>query len=107
MLFDKRWDKPEVKVHSFSLVGLVAWLETKNPDETYEWAGCTPCLIEQYGTFAGVKNVFAPIDPGNYETTPYYVLSTSNHQLAAQKPHTFGAALERTRKALCPQENNS
>ena len=76
MLYDPRWSGPTV-------AELVAWLETKNPAEAYEWLSAD-CLYGIYGRETG-KEFNNPVH--------YYDISLP-------KPHTFGAALERARQYL-------
>jgi hypothetical protein len=38
---------PAPLVHP-SLDGFIAWLETKNPKETYNWHNCDNCAVGQY-----------------------------------------------------------
>lgn len=103
MLYDKRWDKPEVKADPFSMDRVVQWLETKPADETYCYVDGGACLIHQYLTHAGI-----PVDRvwscGDYTArrgSPRIKTSRELWRVSANKPHTFGAALERARAALC------
>lgn len=102
MLYDPKWEKnSETKPHP-SLEGLIAWLETKNPSERYDWSNCEGrCLIGQYGASLGLSwREINRAENGDPHTSLYYQLSTSNHQLALRGEHTFGGALERARAAL-------
>ena len=49
MLYNPKW---EIKTQP-SLEGFIAWLETKNPDETYHWPRGTECAVGQYATSIG------------------------------------------------------
>lgn len=102
MLYDfKRWEKPEVKADPFTLQGMIAWLETMPPEMTYNW-GCINggCLIALYGAFHGLS--FHEMCEGPPDDSIYSRL-TPNAEAAAM-PRTFGAALERYRKTLGPQD---
>ena len=85
-----------VKVHGrssdpLSLESLIAWLETKDPEEEYNWADYERCLIVQYCEATGADYVaVACIASGKGRTAPI-------ESLAYDRPHTFGAALSRVR----------
>src|SRR6266436_3273472 len=92
MLYDPRWKKNDL-----SLAGLIAWLETKPPDEEYNFTcsqGC--CLIAQYMRAQGVKWDY----PAGYTEAIGKIAQGpwQNFSVANQFPWTFGAALERARK---------
>ena len=92
----KKEDETQQGYPKPSLAGLVAWLETKDPNETYQWETCQGhCLIGQYLHSVGIEwQWMVTHNPGLYhELTP--------NALAGRLPHTFGAALERAR-ALTP-----
>ena len=58
MLYDKRWDKPEVKADPFSLDSLVAWLEKQPAAKVYCYEDTGVCLLSQYFTAMGFERVF-------------------------------------------------
>jgi hypothetical protein len=94
MLYDKRWDQ-ETKTKTPSLDGLIAWLETKDPSEKYDWGNCDgACLVHQYLTSCGIRQ---------RDWSSFYFKTQSplgDDQptcIAFQSPHTFGAALSRAR----------
>ncbi len=95
MLYDPRWEQ---QTKTPSLAGMIAWLETKNPNETYSWS-CKDgaCLIEQYGLSLGIE-MSEMIDGGPGESI--YDKLTTSECIALERPHTFGAALTRARGAL-------
>ena len=120
MLYDKRWDKPEVKADPFSLDSLIAWLEKQPGDETYCYIESGECLLTQYFTASGYNNVYMfttgfwhgqdqiPGHAGRDEAIEmgrYTPLPAGFDRIAHARPHTFGAALVRARKASCPQES--
>ncbi len=83
---------------AFDLPLLVAWLETQDPAETYDYNDPEKCLLFKYVTAKG----------GRYEF-PCFLFEgcrldmVAHHpavRLAAATPHTLGAALERGRAAL-------
>ena len=71
-----------------------AWLETKNPDETYNFHdGCGNCCMGQYMTHKG--------ETWNLSLYADYVvniLGQGNTFVLRNEPQTFGGALERVRK---------
>ena len=109
MLYNKNWDKPEIKADPFSLESLIAWLETRVPATQYNYVACGRCLLAQYFAdrgFAGAK-----ITPshllyrGDYIELPHRFndIAMSDRNLNSDelvKDWTFGAALDRARKAL-------
>lgn len=87
--------KPDV----FSLESLIAWLEKQPGDNVYCYDDAGHCLHAQYFTakrlnWSSLGNVCVLIDGG------YRDLPASFQMTAQQRPHTFGAALDRARKAL-------
>jgi len=81
MLFKPSW---EVQ----SLEGLITWLETMPADDFYDWHNCRGgCLYGQYAAAHGL----AWTDASKFRAAVY--------SIAYQEPWTFGAALERARKA--------
>src|SRR5712671_13368 len=85
-----------------STKNLVAWLETKDPNEAYRYDNVyEPCLHAQY--FAamgrpvqslGAMSVIFP-GRGHVDHMPQSFVTA-----ALPKPHTFGAALERAKAFL-------
>lgn len=108
MLYNKNWDKPEVKADPFSLESLIAWLEKMPADETYNYVNGRACLLCQYLTNSGLEGVevgaCATYSTDRWKTKRQ--LSDSFWSVSADLEHprdptwTFGAALSRARKAL-------
>lgn len=103
MLYDKRWDKqidatPDLEFQGVTLRGFIAWLETKNPADEYNYCRASTCAIGQYKTSLGHKDPRVSFK-GLLERD---VLRGRNwlEDIVFQSPWTFGAALERARK-LC------
>lgn len=97
MLNNQNWDKPKVKHDAHSLVSLIDWLETKNPDQSYTYCSSTKCLCAQYYRAKGywfIQMSAFYFFHGFFESTR---LPDGFNLIAAQKPHTFGAALQRAR----------
>ena len=85
MLFKPSW---EIR----SLEGFIAWLETKAAGETYNWHDCGgECAYGQYMAAHGIPWSVAAVDH-DFRRVVYGI--------AHQFPWTFGAALERARKAV-------
>lgn len=99
------------KLDPFTLESLIAWLQTKPSDETYEWYNReTPCLFAQYGAAMDLDRLL-PGSEIRHSATGYLtvlmgmrkhygILSCEPFNLASPAPHTFGAALTRARNAL-------
>jgi hypothetical protein len=91
MLYNPKWNDV------WSLSSLIAWLETKDPDERYQYQSCCECLIAQYLIYRGWRE--PRVGPHDAEQ--------DNHMPERLPPHwddisnygerTFGAALERVR----------
>jgi hypothetical protein len=76
-----------------SLLSLVAWLKTKDPDESYNFS-CTngECLFSQYLS----QSFGYDPDPVDAHTNgPWVALHLHYFSVARQVPWTFGAALTR------------
>lgn len=90
MLYDPKWDRP---VDVMSLQTLIAWLETKPPEEAYDYM-CTngSCFYSQYLTAHGVSW------KGSHEWFQWH--TNGRVHIAVCEPWTFGAALTRARAML-------
>jgi hypothetical protein len=91
MLFNPKWN---TKPAMFSRNGLVAWLKTKPPTETYDYLSYETCLAAQFHAACGLE--YAPPNPflfWKWFTTFTYRLE----RVAMGYPRTFGAALSRAR----------
>lgn len=98
MLYDKRWDKPEVKADPFSLESLIAWLEKQPADQHYDYCDGDNCLTAQYLTHCGFKEVFLTVE--RLKNLGWYYIASGWHTRNGCGERTFGAALERARKVL-------
>jgi hypothetical protein len=99
MLYDKRWDKTEIKSDPFSLESLVAWLETRRENEKYRPWDLSSCLLGQWSKSNGLDK--KQILVKSYElgrTEPFLTIASIDGPQG--EPHTFGAALNRARDAL-------
>lgn len=89
MLFNPRWNKKP------SLAGFIAWLETFPGNKTYRYGNPDACLNAQYHAHIG-KEYHVPLVLRRFRRTQTEVERIEG--IAAELPHTFGAALERARK---------
>jgi hypothetical protein len=106
MLYDRRWEKKaKTKRPKPSLRGLIAWLETKDPDEGYEFFDCEgACLVGQYMASLGVTLTYGPPKHTYMKACAAIFGGNGNDaSVAIEHPRTFGGALRRAR-AL--QSNN-
>ena len=70
-----------------------SWLETKNPDEKYNFSdGCGECLMGQYMASKGEEWSFP-----RYNEYVNTVLGEDNVSILSSTPQTFGGALARVR----------
>lgn len=101
MLYDPKWETPEVKADPMKLESLIAWLEKQSADKRYEF-WCTKCLLGQYFTDYGydVKMMGTAMV---IHASGHFDLPKGFNRLAQAQPHTYGAALNRARKALAAQ----
>lgn len=109
MLYDPKWQKPEVKADPLSLTGLIAWLEKQPPEGKYCYSKWNDCLLSQWvKTFdpnAKTSEENNPRTPTgfHYEIDGRVVYFDKVFQRIAQPfggGETWGAALERARKEL-------
>lgn len=79
--------EPVVEAKVFTLESLIAWLETKDPDEFYCFVEKGDCLVAQW---AGLKDLKSfEIDEATFDGCL---------DIAANFPHTFGHALSRANR---------
>jgi hypothetical protein len=97
MLNNQNWDKPKTNdIHS--LDSLIAWLETKDPQKSYDYASTHRCMCAQYYKAKGYWLVVM------WRTMFYHGLFDSTtlpkhfNEIAECTPRTFGAALKRARQ---------
>ena len=94
MLYDKRWDRTETKPDVFSLESLIAWLETMPPSAEYDFHNCDGlCLVGQYMAYNDIQ-----FRDGFSQQSKHFPCTV--FRIGAGDPWTFGAALNRARKAL-------
>ena len=99
MLFDPKWERN-------SLLGLISWLETQDPNTEYVFTHSCDCLITRYCVAMGIEKenrseelamIYAGRDLGKVAIGTV----TQQTQGLAQ---TYGSALERARVALIVKE---
>jgi hypothetical protein len=98
MLYDPKWEKPEVKADPFSLESMIAWLEKQPADKVYDFWDCRECLIYQYLLDAGLPRA-------DYGTAHALGGDDIGGKIAHGLPWTFGGALKRAR-ALRAKQNS-
>lgn len=74
---------------ALTIEALVTWLRTQPAEKTYIWSDPVFCAVGQY--LADHGSSWGAV---NYSEIPGY------YEIAAEKPWTFGAALERAEKLL-------
>ena len=92
----------ETKPDVFSLEGLVAWLETQDPAREYRfWNYNGGCLLSIY--LAEHGQPFGSGDPDKYSKIARVTrgdVGADYIDVAYDRPHIYGAALDRARKLL-------
>ena len=96
MLYDKRWDKPEIKADPFTLESLVAWLEKMPKNGTYCYAHSGYCLFAKYFKAMGKPRVSVGNSTVSFDGE-FLKLPEPFFKIAIGRPRTFGAALERAK----------
>ena len=83
----ERYKTIQQRARIFNLDNLIAWLETKDPTQRYDYWIPKSCVMGQYLTEQG----FMPWD------TDVSQLECEFSSVGVSKPWTFGAALERAK----------
>lgn len=84
----------KVEAAPFTLEHLAGWIAGNPADAVYCYGNSGRCLLAQYAEAQG-KGYFPVCYRMTAGDTPEFF-----EYLAVQRPHTFGAALERTRAAI-------
>ncbi len=104
MLYDPKWEpKPTPTGDVLALGTLIAWLETKDPAETYCFNDCGGgCLFSQYllarPGYTHHTERLAALDGclrDEDQFTTWFNLHRRYTSIAVEAPSTFGAALHR------------
>ena len=92
MLFNPKWER-------FSAEALMAWLETRPPEEAYDLGAVRDCLIGQY-----LQSISWPEDKIAIKSFDLGSSNTAFRRIAGidkdGATSTFGAALERARSFI-------
>lgn len=99
MLFDPKWEKPEVKADPFSLESLIAWLEKQPADRTYDFCQPSSCLIAEYLKARGEKNIILLSN----EVDALGWTAIVHPRPTNKSGWTYGKALTRARSLLADQ----
>ena len=104
-LDEKRQGEVTTTADAFQLSTLVAWLETKNPEEKYCYYDQGNCLLGQYFTALGFTNMCMMTTTfyligGIRRTLPAYFDDVAHGVYGSPRRWTFGAALDRARKLM-------
>lgn len=101
MLYDKRWEKPEIKADPLTLGSLIAWLETMPAKRKYDYMNCEGgCLYGLYMASHGIGwKESGASDPGRAPPERDRFCLLVYRDVAEPSPRTFGAALARARAA--------
>ena len=91
-----------------SLRGLIAWLETKDPQKEYDYYDCGgACLIGQYVNAIGLRwGVFRNADlyGAGWDWWLNNPKSAPLREISVDYPRTFGGALKRAQERLVSGE---
>ena len=84
----------------FSVHGLIAWLETQDPETTYEYTDSRDCLICRYFTARGVS--WAGVIPNQWRDTDLkmHALPSGIQEVSQTGQWTYGAALARAKESI-------
>lgn len=104
MLYDPKWEqKTETKPDTFSVAGLIAWLEQQPSDAKYDWASIDGCVLCNYlRAVTGVDDPAARDWPNGTAGLGFDTLGKNwgYWEICAARPRTYGAALARARAAM-------
>lgn len=110
MLYREEWSRPRFNPANdpMDVRSLVAWLETKDPAEPYDWNNGRHCLMAQYMRAHGFRLIamgamsFSYWKPGFFARLFMRVggkrLPPGFNRIAQEHPRNFGAALDRARE---------
>lgn len=98
MLYNRKWDI-STKADPFSLESLIAWLEKQPAEKRYNWDLAESCLLGQWCASTGLHGLDArdkSLELGQWDNGNEVFAEIALGDLSRC---TFGAALERARKA--------
>ena len=95
MLYDPKWEQ-KTKADPFKLETFVAWLETRDPAESYDYCNPSDCLLCRYFSAHGFERPRVAL---NYVSGTEFPneLKLLSHGNGRQHGWTVGAALNRAR----------
>ena len=95
MLYDPKWEV-KTKADPFSLVAFIAWLETRDPAESYDYCDPRNCLLCRYFSAHGFEHPRVALNyvSGTEFPDQFRLLS---HGGGSQYGWNVGAALKRAR----------
>ncbi len=95
MLYNKDWDKPKPAPGTWASV--IAWLETKDPEERYSYWDSDSCLAAQYND--SIHRIYEVPFIGAIIRLPWRLMGFDGRleTLARYGERTFGAALARAK----------
>jgi hypothetical protein len=90
------------------LAGLIAWLETQDPNTRYNYADCGDCLLARYFTAMGYRGVHCGSSQFTYQPyrfLPFYhstalIPAKMNEVAVRTRNRTYGVVLKRARSSL-------
>ena len=88
-----------VEVKHPSLEGLIAWLETQDPETEYDFLDCDGnCLLDQYRAACCPEKEYVEVSRIKLPKPPKWIFTKYDlGNLACADPNTFGHALSRAR----------
>lgn len=93
----------EEDIHPFlNPSNFISWLETKNPDEVYDYIDARKCLIAQF-LKSQCNYSFILVSENEFwlkESNKYYRLPFEWNEISRSGTKTFGAALERAKETF-------
>lgn len=108
MFVEQGYTRTEVKTLPYTLEGFIAWLETKDPDERYDWMCVDGCAVGQFRAALGISSKHIKrekpiicLDEAFASVGEYWHVAFGPP--TAENPSvnwTFGKCLERARQAL-------
>ena len=89
--------------NTFSVTGLIAWLETQDPATKYDYLSNDDCLLCRYFRARGIPlSGFVPMGSvtwGDAAGNDHILPPELNH-VGRGRPHNYGAALARAKATL-------
>jgi hypothetical protein len=93
MLFDPKWDKSAEQEPS--VAGFIRWLETKDPQQKYDWRLYQTCAVGEYAAALGLSVSECICHPKTY-----FLSANIARGRGPKFPQdwTYGACLQRARE---------